>query len=375
MWSLIVLGLFLPSSINGVELGVAYYFLNATIFSLILLLAMKKVNYIRLFFVMIILVLMGVNTYASYFSDYQVGVILIIIPVLFLFSIDLKKQKLETYMKTLNIISIILFILGVGIIFEIKAIQNFLESYYVTSFTDLYMYMIAANRPVGPFGTHSIAAFMYFILFFIYYVSWLKYHKTIYLIFSILFIVLMAMLVSFTALAFSIFIVFTFLNYRFLLKKVNFQFLILNISIVVIAFFAINSVVDVIGLLAGTSDNGLTSRYGPHGVLGSTIEYLRQTSFLGDGIGYSDKLKYTDSGYVHSLLIYGILGTILFYMIFYMTLNKNKSVAKFIILGAILFFEIGYDLFFYTKTVFVLIMIYFFLLSFESNNISTRIQK
>lgn len=358
---LIIIGIFLPSSMNGDTFRMLYPVFNTILAISILILSIRQFNFYRSLLVLFIILFLIVNTILTNFTQYQFGTLLIIIPLLFYFSIDLKEIDTKIYIKYLNLVSIILFILGFGVIFNIEMINNFLSASYVTSFTDLYKYMLSDNRPVGPFGSHSIAAFMYFTFFIIYYVLWLKSKYLLYLIISIIYVLFILELKSFSALFFIIFSIVTIINSKFLLKKINIQFFIINISILVIIFLLLNSFIDVTSILSGSDTNGLLSRYGPNGVLNNSIDYLEGNLFMGDGIGYVKELVYTDSGYIHNLLIYGISGTIIFYITFYMCFLEKKFTYIFIMLIAFLFFEIGYDIFFYTRTIYVLLLITYFI--------------
>ncbi len=272
-------------------------------------------------------------------------------------------------MTFLNCLSIALFLLGAGVILSIPAVDSFLGQYYVGSFADLYNYMLGANSPVGPFGSHSIAAFIYFLFFIIYYISWLHFRKVQYLIFSILFLVLIFALKSFSALFFIIFAFLTILNTKFLLHKIDISFIFFNIVITVTLYTLLSGFIDIPALLAGNESNGFLARYGKNGVLTYDIHYLKDNLFMGDGIGYNDNLHYTDSGYIRALLTYGITGAIIFYIVFARVILKKNYTYLFIIFFACLFFEIGYDIFFYNRYIFILILISLFI---ENINFSIR---
>ena len=357
---LIVIGIFLPSSLNGNTFNTLYPIFNTIVTISILILTIQQFNFHRSLLVLFMILFLIVNTILTNFTQYQFGTLLIIIPLLFYFSIDLKEIDTKIYIKYLNLVSILLFILGFGVIFNIEMINNFLSASYTTSFTDLYYYMISANRPVGPFGSHSIAAFIYFIFFTLYYVLWLKSKYLLYLIISIIYVLFIFSLKSFSALFFIVFAIATIINSTFLLKKINILFFMINISATIIIFLLLNSFIDITSILMGTETNGLLSRYGLNGILNNNIDFLESNLFMGDGIGYTKELIYTDSGYIHNLLIYGISGTITFYIIFYIHFLQKKFIYIFIMLIAFLFFEIGYDIFFYTRTIYILLLINYF---------------
>jgi hypothetical protein len=357
---LIAIGIFLPSSINGNTLSILYPILNAIIAIIIIALSIKQFNLVRSLLVLFIMILLIINTIFTNFLQYQFGTLLVIIPLMFYFSIDTQQINIEPFKKYLNLISILLLILGLGVIFNIEIINDFLRNHYITTFTDLYKYMLSANRPVGPFGSHSIASFIYFLFFILYYVMWLKSKSFLYLTIAIAFALLILALKSFSALFFIIFIIATVINSKFLLKKINIQFFIINSLILIITFLLLNSFIDILTLLSGTDTNGLLSRYGSNGILNNNINYLENNLLMGDGIGYLKNLVYTDSGYIHNLLIYGISGTIVFYFLFYLKIMEKNLIYIFIIIIAFLFFEIGYDIFFYTRTIYLLLLISYF---------------
>lgn len=357
---LITIGIFLPSSIHGNTLSIVYPVLNAIIAIIVLSLCIKKFNFIRTLLVLFIVALLVINTLFTNFTHYQFGTLLVIMPLLFYFSIDTKQIDIHLFQKYLNFISIILLVLGLCVMFNVDIFKEYLSDHYVTAFTDLYKYMMSSNRPVGPFGSHSIAAFMYFIFFILYYVMWLRSKSFLHLVMAMTFVLLLIALQSFSALFFIIFTIATIVNSKFLLKKLNIQFFMINLLIVLVTFLLLNSFIDVIGLLSGTDANGLLSRYGASGVLNNNINYLEDNQLMGDGIGYLGSLVYTDSGYIHNLLIYGITGTIVFYILFYLKIMEKNCIYVFIIVIAFLFFEIGYDIFFYTRTIYILLLITYF---------------
>jgi len=357
---LITIGIFLPSSINGHTLSTLYPVLNAMIAITVLSLSTKHFNLIRALLVLFIVVLLIINTTFTHASQYQPGTLLVIIPLMFYLSIDTKQIDINLFEKYLNLTSLILLILGLGVIFNISILKEFLSNTYVTSFTDLYKYMMSDNRPVGPFGSHSIAAFIYFLFFTLYYVMWLRYKSFLYLAMAMSFTLLILALKSFSALFFIIFVIATIMNSKYLLKKINIQFFMVNLFIITITFLLLNSFIDVISLLSGTDTNGLLSRYGINGVLSNNIIYIEDNFLMGDGIGYLKDLVYTDSGYLHNILLYGISGTIVFYIVFYLTIMQKSLIYIFIIFISFLFFEIGYDVFFYTRTIYILLLITYF---------------
>jgi hypothetical protein len=362
IFAFIVLGIFLPSSIGGVAFGKGiYYILNAIISLLLVSLSFKRLNATRSILTFFLLLFLAINTFFTSMQHYQPGILLIIMPLLFYFSIDTKNINVHYTVKYLNIISIILFILAIGVVFDIDSIEHFLSSLYVTKFTDLYKYMMAAHRPVGPFGSHSIAAFVYFVFFTLYYILWLQYKRILYLIFAFTYIAMIFALHSFSALFFIIFAIMVLLNSNLLLKKINIKFFIFNLGITVFAFLVLNSFVDVIGLLSGTDTNGLISRYGSNGILVNNIHHLKEYLLMGDGLGYDPSLTYTDSGYMHNLLLYGLSGTVIFYILFTINLFKKNLTYIFFIYISFLFFEIGYDIFFYARTLYILLIIDFFI--------------
>ena len=135
----------------------------------------------------------------------------------------------------------------------------------------------------------------------------------------------------------------------------------INTSIVLISLIILANIVDIFTMLAGTESNGLLSRYGTYGILKNTISHIIDNIFMGDGIGYTTELIYTDSGYTHGILIYGLVGSIIFYIMLYIRLMQKNLVLTFLIFVSILFFEIGYDMFFYTRTLFLFLILLFYI--------------
>lgn len=363
---LIIFGFLLPSSIDAVLLPYALYpILNFILFIVLLIFSFKSINLTSTILSFVIITLFMINTFFSYLQEYQIGTLLTILPILLLLSVNIKIIDTQDIIKTLNILTFILFIFGIGMLFDIHLIQMLLKNSYTGTYADLYLYRIIDKSPVGPFGTHSIAAFIYFIFALIYYVYGLILKKYAYIFISFIYFMLIILLHSNSSLVFAVFYIFLVINTPFLLYKMSFQFLLYNLLIIIIGFFIINNSIDIISLLAGTNTNGLIARYGANGVLNNTILYLYDTNFLGDGLGYTQDLYYTDSGYIHSLLLYGVTGTVLFYIIFIKFIMKNFTVIEFFILSSFLFFEIGYDMLFYNRTVYLLILIAYFLNSLD----------
>ena len=107
---LITIGIFLPSSINGHTLSTGYPLLNAVITIIVLSLLIKKFNFTRSLLGLFIVSLLVINTLFTNFIHYQFGTLLVIVPLIFYFSIDTKQINAHLFQKYLNLISVILLI-------------------------------------------------------------------------------------------------------------------------------------------------------------------------------------------------------------------------------------------------------------------------
>ena len=96
----------------------------------------------------------------------------------------------------------------------------------------------------------------------------------------------------------------------------------------------------------GSEGNGLTGRYSENSVLQPTIDYIIENPFSPIGLSYSDKLYYTDSGFILYTLRGSFLMPIVIYIgtfFFFLRNIANRKTAYFLFFS-ILIFEIGYPI-------------------------------
>lgn len=351
---LLFVGICFPTSTNGI-MSVKFSFIAFAILFVICVFFIKK----RITKTTIILFLL-VNGSLFFFTipasflikNYSFGIYPNFFFLSFLFFLDLKEIQITKRINFFFLLcSYLIIALGVGVIFRILPIVNFILNYYIAGYDNLLPNMIAGLKPVGTFATHSVAALFLFIFFYLNIKAYKKLNKTIYLFTAILFLLLLVFIRSNSALVFISFSLFILVKLFKSNKSSLVYFSILLLVLIVYFGFIDDSLLVFlnnfdISLILSSDKNGLQGRYSSASPLQPTIDYIVNHLYLPLGLTYSDKLYYSDSGFI----LYFLRGSVflLFGIYFgFITLIKNNLLNKkeaYFFIFIIFLFEIGYPI-------------------------------
>ncbi|NRT10964.1 hypothetical protein [Flavobacterium sp. 14A] len=277
-----------------------------------------------------------------------------------LFLLDLKNIQVN---KSINffflICSYLIITLGFGIIFRVIPILNFILDHYTAGYDALLPNMLSGLKPVATFATHSIAALFLFIFFYLNIKAYKSFKKNIYLLTAVLFLLLLLFIRSNSALVFISFS-FLILFKLFVSNKSSLIYFALLVILIIIYFgFIDDSVIlflknfDISSILS-SDKNGLQGRYSSASPLQVTMDYILSNPFSPLGLTYSDKLYYSDSGFI----LYFLRGSIFlmfgiyfgFILLIKNNLCNNREAYFFIFIT--LLFEIGYPVLLYIRFIY-----------------------
>ncbi|ART81782.1 hypothetical protein CBP31_03395 [Oceanisphaera profunda] len=339
-----------PSS-RGTD-GSSFIFINfiATVFFYLICLWSYGTTKNKTITLIFILGLYFLSTVLSGFSDYTYGQLISFLPVLFVFSLNFKNFNFK-----FNYIYVVLFFLFVSVLgwFSLfdGPLSYFVVHYYSSGYEGMVSRMIAADKAVSIFGTHSIAGF-YYNLFstYCFYLMWNQSKfRLVNFIFILNFQAMNASLISNTSLSFSVLFALSCICIIFFkMKKEFFVTSTLTLFSIIVIIFLINHE-EIMPLILGGSGNGLSSRYF-EGVLQTTIEYILSNPLIGIGFSYSDGFYYTDSSYIAVALKVGIIGSIVFHVFAFNSISSfDNKVLNFIFIMFFMFFSVAYPIFNYYR--------------------------
>lgn len=359
---LLFIGIFSPTSING-QMSNNFSFVSFfLLFIFFVLLIKKRITMIRvLLFIMINISLLIFTVSASFiFTKYSFGIYPNFLFLSLLFFLDLKDIRVNSIVRTSFLIctGVIIF-LGFGVVSSSQAVLQFILNYYIAGYDNLLPNMLAGFKPVGTFATHSIAALFLFIFFYLNIKSYEVLNKFIYLLFAIILLILLFFIRSNSSLIFLLFSFFILFN-LFKSNKTSLVIVAVVISIIPLYFIFIDDTILVImnkfdlSLILSSDKNGLRGRYSSESPLQPTIDYIMSNPFSPLGLAVSDKLYYSDSGFI----LYVLRGSIImaagiYYGIFnFFKTNVLEKKTYLFLVFILLLFEIGYPILIYLRMLF-----------------------
>ncbi len=252
-------------------------------------------------------------TFGAIFPYLAMGVVLMISP-----SIDVG----DCSRRLFHLMAVLLVILGFGVVFHVDFIRQFIFKFYQAYYEDLYLYMVEyGDKPVGPFATHSISAFIYAVFAIIYlrlsHVS--SGAKSVaYFLLSLLFFSLIVLLKSFSAIAISSLL--ASMYFLWLLSRAK-VLAILFMGFLIVCVFSLvdlTSFYELIEKLLSSDANGLRGRYSAGNRLDGTYEFLLNNPLMAIGMTSSPQIAFGDnfiSDYVIRTGVFGYLA-VLFPLLF-----------------------------------------------------------
>ncbi|MDF5955726.1 hypothetical protein P4110_14320 [Pseudomonas aeruginosa] len=280
-------------------------------------------------------------TFGAIFPYLAMGVVLMISP-----SIDVG----DCSRRLFHLMAVLLIVLGFGVVFHVDFIRQFIFKFYQAYYEDLYLYMVEyGDKPVGPFATHSISAFIYAVFAIIYlrlsHVS--SGAKSVaYFLLSLLFFSLIVLLKSFSAIAISSLL--ASMYFLWLLSRAK-VLAILFMGFLIVCVFSLvdlTSFYELIEKLLSSDANGLRGRYSAGNRLDGTYEFLLNNPLMAIGMTSSPQIAFGDnfiSDYVIRTGVFGYLA-VLFSVVVYFLSSLRGMVAIAFAVGIVVLADLGYPL-------------------------------
>src|SRR5450830_414086 len=250
-------------------------------------------------------------------------------------------------------------ICAVGVMAGVPAIDRLLVAAFGQYYEILVPNMVALHRPVGPFATHSVAAFAYYLLVFIHLRSYERRESLVDLSLASFWLIVIGALSSSTAAAMLIagsldFVWTAIRSQRASIRRIGVAAAVVFVGwLLGSALLQRMPLIDLVSRVIGNESNGFLSRYNTAtGDASGSIAYLRLHPFapvgLADVGGDSGLLTgqiLGDSGWVQYLLRGGLvlLGAVYGGLwVFLRGTVRNKRVAVWL-WGVTLAFELGFS--------------------------------
>ena len=248
-------------------------------------------------------------------------------------------------------------ICAVGVMAGVPAVGRLIVDSFSQYYETLVPIMVALHKPVGPFATHSVAAFAYYLLLFVNLRSYERRESLVDLSWASFWLIVIVALSSVTAVAMGVLgaldLVWTMIrSHRASIRRIGIAVAVACVSVLLYyAWLQRMPLMDLVSRLIGNQGTGLLGRYSNHGVVSGAIAYLRLHPFAPIGLarveGGSGPLVgqvLGDSGPVSYLLRGGLVELGAVYGGLWMFLRgtvRNKRVAVWL-WGVTLAFELGF---------------------------------
>jgi hypothetical protein len=374
---LFVIGLFMPTSMHA-QITKTYTVIGSIMLGLALIyliIKQKEIKVTSFIYILLINGLLWLFTLITSAPKNSYGTALYFFDLSLLFCLDLKniEMKRKTLSITFIVVNIVNIVIGLGLIINISAIKNLIVNFYSDFYSDLLMYMMAANKPVNTFASHSLAGFYHFIFFLLNIISYRKTKNSVFLVMSVFYVLFLWYTSSNTSYLFLIICLAILMSLLFQHKRIFFT----TLSIVGIYYLVHSYTIDQsimktyesFNTIFNSQGSGLISRYANSGNLNANFNYIGQHPLEPVGFGYFKDLKYGDSGIVEYTLRGSILllVTILVGFFYFLKTNLEKKYA-YIFFSVFFIFEIGFSNLIYSRTLlmFPFIILYLRMMSNET---------
>lgn len=239
----------------------------------------------------------------------------------FLLCIRVGELRCSNLTNCLAIISAANLVLGVTMV-TVPAVSTFMVSHYNDFAEDMVLGMIAANKPVLTFATHSLAGLFIYIFFWLNFRTYQLTGRKSHLVLAVLHVALCVSLMSVTALGLATAAVaelfWTFRKTAIVTVLAIFLLVPLDLKSTVA-----DAVIAATWLREG---GGFLARYTTYGVLADSFAYIRNHPFRPIGLMYSSRILSTGAG-TDSSLVYYLRGSfvlvVLIYGGFFLFLRRN----------------------------------------------------
>jgi hypothetical protein len=272
-------------------------------------------------------------------------------PLAFMFSVKAGKLRCGNLTYLLAVVSIANVCLGICML-TMESVGDFMVAHY-NSFTDgLVADMIAAQKPVLTFATHSLAGTFVYLFFWLNFRTYQRTGKRLHLALSLLHVAMCIALMSTTSLGFAVLAI----------AELAWNFRLISALSAIAAYFLLpmslrGTIGDALSAAWFREGGGFRSRYVGTGPLAYTFSYIHNHPFLPIGMTHSANLfdsngAQTDSGplvyflrgsFILVLLIYG--GLLLF-----LRRNLRDRWDCYRLFFVILAAELGFAMLTYTRS-------------------------
>lgn len=348
----LIVGLFFPTSSNGMISKELMYVQAAVLFILLLASLLRRIRNIdaRLFLLAIsniaILLLFSIFTITT---EYAYGAIISYLLLSILYCCDFKNIKFSTSLDVVFIvINFVNIILAALIVFGNSFVDSIFIQNYSAYYPSLVYTMLLAKKPVLMFATHSVAGFYFFLFFYLNFITYTIKKELKHIIFALSYVVLLVFIKSFTSIAFFGLAIVQ-LGIYFLSRKPLVVFACILSSFVLILIYHdmimhfFMATIQFESVLTSKT-NGIAGRYFAGGNLVKDISYVLEHPLSPIGLGNSDRLFIGDSGIIENLLRGSVFLVMTIYIGFWIFLRRNIKEIGFcyFVFFVYLFFEVGF---------------------------------
>ncbi len=267
--------------------------------------------------------------------------------------------SVPTAVRVLTVANVALLGVGLCIIVGYQPVQMWLVRWYSFAYPDLVYNMTTWRKPVGPFGSHSIAAVFYYLFFYVQLEAHRSTGRGFHLAIAASNVLVGLALTSVTAGALM-----GVAGLQLVANALHRPAKAVPIAacLVIVAALVLRSVGDGLDLktgmaLAFTADEaGFRGRYAPGGNLAGTLTYLKENPLRPVGLSESTSVFYGDSGFIEYLLrgsipllllVYGGLGA-------FLRRNLVRPAHVIHLFAVILVVESGFTMLTYSRLLYLL---------------------
>ncbi|MDN3662197.1 hypothetical protein [Vibrio agarivorans] len=327
---------------------------------LITLVYKKEIYFPSLLLVTPIIILYILSTVTSPFDELAMGQLPILICWCFIVLISFSSVQYEynrniKYTYYLMILWVVFW--GVAPL-HLESIKLIYMNFYSSSYDTLLESMLAREKPVSIFGSHSLAGFFY--AYFILLSIWMIKNKVNAILNIAIIIILTMMMIglsSYTSIMMLFVVAFLSCYLLFDGKVLIYSLVLMLVFILIFLLFNLEMSNDLFDYLLGDQGNGLQSRY-IGGSLKQNFEFISDNPLLGVGFTYSNSLSFTDSFFIIALTKIGILGSILMALgcLFGFRWRVDEKLDR-AILSATILFAVAYPIFLYSKYLLIFVLL------------------
>lgn len=367
--SLLVAGLYCPTSGNGIPSKVFIGIDYAVCATLLLLLMLKRKDLpsaaARLSLLAIIPLLV-VFTVTFGLRTYSFGELASLAVLALLLMLNLRQvafpPRLYHLFSAVNVFNIVL---GIAVFAGSSVVGRFLTKYYAQFDDELVPFMLLVRKPVLTFATHSIAGFFFYLFFYANFQTYRIRGRKFFLVMALCYLLLTAGLLSVTGLLLAVLGSVQVLVYFW--RRLPYPRLALAGSLTVLGILASfrypdpavkewNEVSQAGRAILSSPENGFLGRLRPGGTMYPAMQYLKEHPFSPLGVSRRETLLVADTGLIDYMLrgsvflVFWAYGGLFFFL-------RRSLLARwdlYFMFCAILAFELGFSVLGYLRMLFLL---------------------